>query len=81
MFPRTCPRIWLARLNTATEADPWTWGFAMLHIASGLVIGGAGFKGPPEADGVVELAYGVVPTHQGHGHASEAAPSPGGLRL
>src|SRR5262245_475148 len=42
---------WLAQLKAATEADPWTHGFAVLHVGSGKVIGAGGFKGPPGADG------------------------------
>jgi len=64
---------WLARLEVSTEADPWTHGFGLLHVASGTVIGAGGFKGPPGADGVVEIAYGVVPDYQGKGYATEAA--------
>ena len=64
---------WLVRLETATVADVWIDGFALLHLASGTVIGMAGFKGPPAADGVVEIAYGVMPGHQGKGYATEAA--------
>jgi RimJ/RimL family protein N-acetyltransferase len=63
---------WLARLETATEADPWIDGFAVVHIASNTVIGSASFKGPPDADGIVEVAYGVVPGQQGRGYATEA---------
>ena len=63
----------LARLRTATEPDPWTHGFALVHAADRTVIGAAGFKGPPAADGAVEIAYGVVPAYQGRGFATEAA--------
>jgi [ribosomal protein S5]-alanine N-acetyltransferase len=63
---------WLARLDTATAADPWIDGFALVHIASNTVIGSATFKGPPDADGVVEVAYSVVPSQQGRGYATEA---------
>jgi RimJ/RimL family protein N-acetyltransferase len=63
---------WLARLETATAADPWIDGFAIVHMASNTVIGSASFKGPPDADGVVEVAYGVVPSQQGRGYATEA---------
>jgi RimJ/RimL family protein N-acetyltransferase len=63
---------WLARLETATEADPWIDGFAVVHVASNTVIGSASFKGPPDADGVVEVAYAVVPSQQGRGYATEA---------
>lgn len=37
------------------------------------VVGSAGFKGPPDADGVVEIAYGVAPSREGRGYATEAA--------
>lgn len=32
-----------------------------------------GFKSPPDADGVVEIAYGIVPNQQGAGLATETA--------
>jgi RimJ/RimL family protein N-acetyltransferase len=64
---------WLAALKRATAADPWTYGFALVHLESGLVIGNAGFTGPPDAEGIVEIAYGIVPDYQGRGYATEAA--------
>jgi RimJ/RimL family protein N-acetyltransferase len=63
---------WLARLETATIADPWLDGFALVHVASNTVIGSASFKGPPDRDGIVEIAYGVVPSQQDRGYATEA---------
>lgn len=64
---------WRAALKKATAADPWTYGFALLHVESGEVIGNASFTGPPDTHGAVEIAYGVVPEFQGHGYATEAA--------
>ena len=64
---------WLARLGALTSPDPWTLGFSLVHRDSDIVVGSAGFKGPPEADGVVEISYGVNPDHQGKGYATEAA--------
>ena len=64
---------WLARLHASTLADPWTHGFSLVHRDSDVVVGKSGFKGPPAADGVVEIAYGVVPDYQGKGYATEAA--------
>jgi RimJ/RimL family protein N-acetyltransferase len=64
---------WLARLHALTAADPWTLGFSLVHRDSDTVVGSAGFKGPPEADGVVEISYGVNPDQQGKGYATEAA--------
>ena len=64
---------WLARLRASTEADPWLHGFAVVHPERRCVIGNLGFKGPPDGDGVVELAYGIAPGFQGRGYATEAA--------
>lgn len=64
---------WLEQLRSATTVDPWTHGFALVHPESQSVIGTAGFKGPPNEAGMVEIAYGVVPTYQGQGLATEAA--------
>jgi [ribosomal protein S5]-alanine N-acetyltransferase len=64
---------WLAKLDPTAAADPWVHGFGLLHMASNTVIGGIGFKGAPNEDGMVEIGYGVVPKHQGQGLATEAA--------
>jgi RimJ/RimL family protein N-acetyltransferase len=64
---------WVAALESAAEADPWRYGFAVVHRKSGLVIGNAGFTGPPDADGLFEIAYGIVAEYQGRGYATEAA--------
>lgn len=65
---------WLARLRDSAPEDPWVHGFAMVLRDTGDSVGSCGFKGPPaENDGAVEIAYGVVPDHQGKGYASEAA--------
>ena len=64
---------WLARLEAATEPDPWVHGFAILHRTTGANIGNVAFKGPPSPDGMVEIAYHIVPEHQNNGYATEAA--------
>jgi RimJ/RimL family protein N-acetyltransferase len=64
---------WLARLGAFTSADPWTLGFFLVHRDSETLVGSAGFKGPPEAERVVEIAYGIHPDHRGKGYATEAA--------
>jgi len=66
---------WLALLRASTSADPWTHGFSLVHRDSDTVVGMCGFKGPPAADGVVEIAYGVSPEYRGKGYATEAAQS------
>ena len=32
-----------------------------------------GFPGPPNSDGVAEIAYGIAPVYQGKGYATEVA--------
>lgn len=64
---------WLVQFHASTATDPWVHGFSMVHRDSNLKVGNAGFKGPPNADGMVEIAYGVVPDFQGLGYATEAA--------
>jgi ribosomal-protein-alanine N-acetyltransferase len=64
---------WIAHLRSAPGPDPWTLGFAIVHRDDDLVIGSAGFKGAPDDDGVVEIAYGIAPSYEGRGYATEAA--------
>lgn len=64
---------WLAALRTSSSPDPWRHGFFVVHREGGSIIGSAGFKGPPDSTGIVELAYGIVPSFQGRGYATEAA--------
>lgn len=64
---------WLARARATPVGDPWALFFSVVERAGGAVIGNCGFKGPPDPDGAVELAYGIDPNQQGHGYATEAA--------
>jgi RimJ/RimL family protein N-acetyltransferase len=64
---------WLARVRVARAGDPWALGFTVVERASGAAVGSCGFKGPPDADGVVEVAYGTDPAHRERGYATEAA--------
>ena len=64
---------WLAQLRASTGPDPWLHGFAVVDREDRSVIGSAGFAGPPDDSGTVEIAYGIVPSRQGRGLATEAA--------
>ena len=64
---------WVASLRSATGPDPWRYGFFVVHRESGAVIGSAGFAGPPDSSGIVEIAYGIVPSFEGQGYATEGA--------
>ena len=54
-----------------TEAVPWGL-FVIVEQSSGLSVGGIGFKGAPNERREVEIGYGVCPSYQGRGVASEA---------
>jgi [ribosomal protein S5]-alanine N-acetyltransferase len=64
---------WTASLRTIKGSDPWRLGFGVIDKETRSVIGAASFKGPPDAGGMVEIAYGIVPSFQGRGYATEAA--------
>jgi RimJ/RimL family protein N-acetyltransferase len=67
---------WLARVRATPAGDPWALSFSVVERGSAAAVGSCGFKGPPDPDGVVEVAYGIDPSHRGRGLATEAT---GGL--
>lgn len=64
---------WTASLRTIQGSDPWRLGFGVIDKETRTVIGAASFKGPPDTNGSVEIAYGIVPSFEGRGYATEAA--------
>ena len=61
--------LWRIRLEQI-EQDPVSaeW-IARAAVADGVVVGHGGFHGPPDTDGVVEVAYSVDPRHRRRGFA------------
>lgn len=65
---------WLARVRSPSDEDrQWTFGYTTLRAEDGAEVGQCGFKGPPDAAGMVEIAYGTAPAFAGQGYATEAA--------
>jgi [ribosomal protein S5]-alanine N-acetyltransferase len=64
---------WLQKVRAASEGDYWQLFFNMVHRETQEVVGSGGFKGPPNVEQTVEIAYGVEDEHQGKGYATEAA--------
>ena len=64
---------YIKRLQMADGPNPWTCMFAMVNSTTSVVVGSCAFKGPPDSEGAVEIAYGVESEHQGCGYATEAA--------
>jgi len=63
----------MSKLEKAKAGDPWQFGFAVIHKIDNVLIGMGGFPGPPDSEGVAEIAYGIAPTYQGKGYATEVA--------
>ena len=63
----------MERLESSKQSDPWQCGFAVIHKIDNMLIGMCGFPGPPDANGIAEIAYGIAPSYQGKGYATEAA--------
>ncbi|MBO0912799.1 GNAT family N-acetyltransferase [Streptomyces laculatispora] len=74
-YPSPGDRAAAARfLNTCADTgDPSPFGSYEIQLGEdGPVIGGMGFHGAPDGDGHVTIGYGLVPSVQGMGYASEA---------
>ena len=49
------------------------WGvWLVIHKETNTIVGDIGFKGKPTSDYTVEVGYGIVPTAQNKGYATEA---------
>lgn len=60
--------LWLAATpHPGAVLGTWT----VVHRADAEAVGSVGIKGPP-CEGIVEIGYGVVPTHREQGLAAEA---------
>jgi len=59
----------LARVGGETRWGP----FLAMDLESRLVVGTCSYKGPPDADGTVEIAYFTLPLYEGRGYATAMA--------
>jgi [ribosomal protein S5]-alanine N-acetyltransferase len=64
---------WIARVRSTVAGDSWSLTFNSVERMSGSVVGNCAFKGPPDAEGIVEVAYYTDPNYCGRGFATEAA--------
>ena len=62
------------RLAEGAFRAEWQMYFVVLRRGpnSRLLVGGVGYKGPPDADGSVEVGYGIVQDHRRRGYGTEA---------
>lgn len=67
-------RAWFrARLVADRDAAGW-WGWYVVATVDGaqILVGTAGYKGPPDATGIVEVGYSIVESYRRRGIASAA---------
>jgi predicted cupin superfamily sugar epimerase/GNAT superfamily N-acetyltransferase len=64
-------RYILERLSRGREHRGW-WSWYVIERSTRTAIGICGLKGPPDADGLVEVGYSILASHQRKGFASEA---------
>jgi ribosomal-protein-alanine N-acetyltransferase len=58
------------------RAHPFTieWHpFLIIHNKDNVLIGLGGYKGPPNANGDIEICYGIIASYRSKGYATEAA--------
>jgi uncharacterized protein len=65
-------RFVLAKLELGRPQRGW-WSWYLVERSTRALIGVAGFKGPPDAQGMVEMGWSIVPSHQRRGFAVEAS--------
>lgn len=64
---------WSLDFARSNPDSPWGFYYFLHKEPEGpIVVGNGGFKGAPDADGMVELGYSIVPAYQRRGLASEA---------
>jgi RimJ/RimL family protein N-acetyltransferase len=64
---------WIEKARRTQPGDYWSLGFEIRSLETSDIVGNCAFKGPPDIDRVVELAYGIEPEHQSKGYATESA--------
>ncbi|MGH9748893.1 MAG: GNAT family N-acetyltransferase [Candidatus Polarisedimenticolia bacterium] len=73
-FDEPALRFTIERLTEGPGQEGWWMHFVLLKEAgaSRILIGSGGYKGPPSADGTVEVGYSIVGDRRRQGYASEA---------
>ncbi len=77
MLPKgeeVAPRFWIEFVNDQLNRDPDNifWWSPRSIIVDGQIVGMIGFKSLPNSNGTVEIGYGIVPSQQGQGFATQA---------
>ena len=74
VFPETIDFVPHALKTLETNPQSLRWGMHLfVKMDENKIIGNGGFKGVPDADGMVEIGYAVSPLYENQGLATEAA--------
>jgi ribosomal-protein-alanine N-acetyltransferase len=65
--------VFVEKMEKAPSEPVWDW--IAIHRLDQGVIGGIGFMGGPDKDGVVEVGYDIIPEYRKQGYATEMARS------
>jgi RimJ/RimL family protein N-acetyltransferase len=68
---RIAKGVFDGKVSLATDVAPWG-PYEVIERASGLSVGGIGFKGAPSEAGDIEIGYGICISRHGQGIATEA---------
>ncbi|MCE7066201.1 GNAT family N-acetyltransferase [Dyadobacter sp. CY326] len=49
------------------------WVYLIIYVPDNILIGSCGYKGEPDANGVVEIGYEIIPAYRKRGLGAEAA--------
>jgi len=49
------------------------WVYLIIHVPDNMLIGSCGYKGEPDANGMVEIGYEVIPSYREKGLGTETA--------
>ena len=63
---------WQKDMAGENRVAPWR-ARAIVRISDDNMIGHAGFHGPPDDTGMIEIGYAIFPAFRGNGYATEAA--------
>ena len=70
------PKFWIEFVNDQLNQTQQTvFGVIQspqVDCSRSLIVGMIGFKSPPDSNGSVEIGYGIVPSRQGQGFATQA---------
>jgi ribosomal-protein-alanine N-acetyltransferase len=75
LYDEDATRWAIANLERDESSRDWGFYYLVLNDPAGrpaTLIGAGGFKGRPDAAGLVEIGYSILPEHQRRGYATEA---------